>query len=197
MKKIKKKSNTNGIIDSDRILTVDVSASDKIENNPYLYNKIDCNNIETLAYLSTEFPFILSDFDIDYVVPTNLKASGFNFSKSSKEVCVYEYIPSSHIIGMIEALQMDLIQIGAFSFDYYKLNKSEQLVQLNALKNTLLQFVRLQNEPYLLHVFEEIYLNNKNINGLVSFKDSKEKIVANRNKILRLAKSIPNIQIKR
>ncbi len=190
------KTNTNGYIDSDRILTVDVSTDEKINNNHFLYNKIDCENPKLIALLSTEYPSLLEDFDLDYLIPTNPKSTGFRYAKSSSEVCIYEYLPSSHIIGLIEAIQMALIEMNAFNFDYFNLNKEMQEVYLKNLKMTLLKCIKDINDSFLLHVFEELYLNNKNISSLLSLKDSKEKIIYNRNKILRLARMIPNAQIK-
>lgn len=190
-------SNTNGIIDSDHILTVDVSSNEKISNNPYLYNKIQCDNIELLAYLSTQFPSILDDFNIDYLINTSKKSLGFTYSKKSDEVCIYEYIPKEHIIGIIEALQFDLIKADPFNFNFFKLDKKEQEIQLKKLKSILLKLIKQENNPYLLYVFEQLYLNNKNINSLITLTDSREKIIYNRNKILKLARIIPNIQTKR
>ena len=189
-------SNTNGIIDSDRILTVDVSTDENIKNNSYLYNKINCNDLELLTYLSEKHPTIIDFFDTHYTFQTNPKATGFKYAKSSSEVCIYEYLPASHIIGLIEAIQMDLITMEVFNFDYFKLDKKEQEIYLKTLKNMLLKAVKYEKDAFLLHVYEELYLNNRNINELVTFSDSREKIIANRNKILRLARVMPNIQIK-
>ena len=190
-------SNTNGIIDGDRVLTIDVSSDDKINNNIFLCNKISCDDIETLAFLSTEYPYIINDYNYDYVIRTNKKAMGFNFSKSSSEVCIYEYLPSSHIIGLIEALQMDLIKIKAFNFNYYKLDKREQVIYLNDLKKRLFKCIKKENDPFLLHVYQELYIDNKNINSLINLGDNKDRIINGQKKILRLARTLPNIQIKR
>ena len=189
-------SNTNGLIDSDRILTVDVSTDENIKNNSYLYNKINCNNLDLLTYLSEKHPAIIDYFDTYYAFQTNPKATGFKYAKSSSEVCIYEYLPANHIIGLVEAIQMDLITMGVFNFDYFKLDKKEQEMYLKMLKNMLLKFVKHEKDTFLLHVFKELYLNNRNINELVTFSDSREKIIANRNRILRLTRRIPNIQIK-
>lgn len=191
------KSYTNGIIDPDRVLTVDVSTPEAIAKNPYLCNKIDCEHINMIAALSVDYPHILTDFKIDYVVPTSEKARGFSFSKASDEVCIYEYLPADHILGLIEPLQNDLILKNIFNFNYYKLSRQEQISYLNSLKKALLRLVSAQKDDYLLHVYKTLYLENKNINSLITFKDSKEKVKANRNKILYLARTIPNIQIKR
>ena len=91
---------------------------------------------------------------------------------------------------------MDLMEIGAFNFNYFKLNKKEQELFLKNLKVMLLKCIKNTKDPYLLHVFEELYLNNQNINDLITFWDSREKIEIARNKILKLAKRMPNIQTK-
>ena len=82
------KTNTNGFIDSDRVLTMDVSSKEKIASNHFLYNKIDCENPKLIALLSTEYPSLLEDFDLDYLIPTNPKSTGFRYAKSSNEVCI-------------------------------------------------------------------------------------------------------------
>ena len=91
---------------------------------------------------------------------------------------------------------MDLMEIGAFNFNYFKLNKKEQEIYLKNLKMMLLKYIKNTKDSYLLYVFEELYLNNQNINDLITFWDSREKIEIARNKILKLAKRMPNIQTK-
>ena len=44
-----------------------------------------------------------------------------------------------------------------------------------------------------MHTFNELYLENKNVNTIL---EDNEKIEYNRDKILQLAKNIPNVQIK-
>lgn len=190
------KTNTNGFIDSDRVLTMDVSSKEKIASNHFLYNKIDCDFIDNLAYISTSYPAVLDYFTANFTVLTNPKARGFNYAKSSREVCIYEYLPASHIIGLIEALQMDLIKLGVFNFDYFKLSREDQEMYLNKLKMILFKLIKNLQDPFMLYVFQELYLNNKNLKTIITFRDSKDKIIASRNKILSLAKRIPNIQIK-
>ena len=191
------KSADSGLIDSDYLITVDVSTKEKQEKNPFLCNKIDCDHVELLAYLSQEYPHIARDFKIDYVIPTSLKSSGLHYAASSSEVCLYEYIPPTHIIGLINALQMDPMKLKIFNFSYYKLDKPTQLRYLQELKRELIKILRKENDPYLLHVMEELYEKNKNIRTLVSKAEPKEKVIDARNKILRLSRTIPNPQITR
>ena len=191
------KSFNNGIIDQDRILTVDVSSNEAITKNPYLYNKIDCDHIDLIARLSVDYPNVLTDFKIDYLTPTSEKASGFCFSKSAEEVCIYEYLPSDHILGLIEPLQNDLILKGLFNFNFYKLDKREQITYLNQLKRQLQILVDFQKDDYLSYLYRKLYIENRNIKSLITLTSPKERVIANKNKVLRLARNIPNIQIKR
>ena len=191
------KSFNNGIIDQDRVLTVDVSNEEAIAKNPYLCNKIACEHINMIAALSIDYPNILQDFKIDYVNPTNEKARGFSFSKASDEVCIYEYLPSDHILGLIEPLQNDLILKGLFNFNFYKLDIREQITYLNQLKRQLQILVDFQKDDYLSYLYRKLYIENRNIKSLITLTSPKERVIANKNKVLRLARNIPNIQIKR
>lgn len=190
-------SNTNGIIDSERILTVDLSSEESIKKNNFLCNKINSSDIELLSMLTSNFSWIVDDFKRDFFVPTSDKAVSFNYSRASKEVCIYDYIPSEHIVGIIEALQMDLIRKKVFNEKFYMLDKSVQKEELKKLKKEILKIIKKMSDLYLLHVYNELYINNKNINSLITFTNSKQEVIKRRNKILNIATSIPNVQIKR
>lgn len=128
-------------------------------------------------------------------ISTNDKFRGFNYANSDKEICIYRYYSSKHIVAVLEALQLDLVFLQLFNFDYFKLNKNEQIKELNKLKEILLQEILKLNDPYLLHIFEKLYVENINIKYIQNDIYEKEKINHNRIKILKIAKNIPNIQI--
>ena len=186
------------IIPNKNNLCVDVSSKEIINNNSLLCNKINCDNkvVDILSELSKLSPEIAVGFNKEYINKTSINSRGYNYSTSSNEVCIYKYIPSENIHSVLEALQMDLIFAQIFNIKYFELNKKEQIKQHSILRNNLRKIIVSINDIYLLHVYDELYENNKNINSLVTYKDSKEKIIYNRNKIIRLAKTIPNIQIK-
>ena len=194
------KSNTGGLVDSDNILSVDLSTMDKIKDKKYLCNKININNekvIEIISEICKIDPTLSLKFQNAYVNKTDTNSRGFKYAVNSSEVCILKYIPSDHIISILESLQIDLIRARLFNFDYLKLNKEEQKQELERLKRGLEFEIHVLNDPFLKHVFNELYLNNKNINSIVNFHDSREKVIHNRNKIIKLASNAYNIQIKR
>lgn len=194
------KSDTGGLVDSDNILSVDLSSMDKIKEKKYLCNKIDDrieSVLDTLEALCQIDPYLSLKFQKRFVNPTNSNSRGFKYATNSKEVCIFKYIPKDHLIAVLESLQMDLLRAGLFNTDYLKLSHEEQKRELERLKRCLEYEVINQDDTFLKHVFDELYLNNKNIKSIITFQDSEEKIIHNRNKVLTLAKYAPNILIKR
>ena len=140
-----------------------------------------------------EKDFIINE---DIFNPTSSKFMGFNFSIKDRQVCIYDYMPSNNIISVLESIQIDLLSINKFNIvDYLLLDKKKQLEELNKFKYLLTQKVIKENDSFLLHIFEELYLNNKNIKNVQSIY-SEDKIRNERVKILSLASKIPSIQIK-
>ena len=193
------RSNTGGLVDSDNILSVDLSTFEKIKEKSYLCNKIDMSEdiIDLISQLSTLDPSIAAGFHEAYVNKTSPNSRGFKYASNSKEVCIFKYVPKDHIVAVLDALQVDLIRSNGFNSEFLKLNHEEQKKQLEILKKALEFEVLRQEDPFMKHVFEELYINNNNINSLINFQDSEEKIKKSRNKVLYLARNIPNIQIKR
>ncbi len=194
------RSNTGGLVDSDNILSVDLSTMDKIKEKDYLCNKIDPKVekiIDVISDLCEYDPTLSLRFQQVYVNKTNNNSRGFKYAINSKEICILKYIPKDHIVAILEALQIDLMRARLFNNEFLKLSLEQQKKELESLKRCLEFEVINQDDPFLKHVFEELYLKNKNIKSLVNFQDSEEKIKHNRNKILNLAKYSPNIQIKK
>jgi len=136
-------------------------------------------------------------FFSDILTPTNEKFRGFNYSSHDKEICIYRYLPSENVVSILETLQLDLIKFKLFNYKFLMLEKNEQIKELNSLKEELKKKIIRLNDPYMLHIYEEIYVNNKNINKVREniFEDAK--INYTKEKILKLASNIPNIQVKR
>ena len=192
------KSNTGGLVDSDYILSVDLSTYEKVKEKGYLCNKIELSEdiIDLISNLSLYDPSIAVGFHEKMINTTNPNSRGFKYANNSKEVCIFEYVPRDHVVSILEALQIDLMRMKVFNMDFVKLPIEEQKKELEKLKKALEYEVLLQDNPFMKHVFEELYLNNKNIKSITTFQDSEEKIKKERNKVLYLAKNIPNIQIK-
>ena len=194
------KSDTGGLVDSDNILSVDLSTMDKIKEKNYLCNRIDINDeklIDIISDICRFDPALSLKFKNKFVNPTDINSRGFKYANSDKEVCILKYIPRDHIVSVLEALQIDLIKAHLFNSNFIKLGKEEQKKELEKLKHDLLKGVELFSDPFVKHVFEELYLENKNIDSIVTQHDSRAKIIDRRNKILALAKNIHNVQIKR
>lgn len=193
-------SNTNGIIDSDDIMSVDLSTFEKIkQNSKYLCNKIDTKDdsvIDIIAELSRIDPMIMLNFKNKIISQTNINSRGFKYSISSKELCILRYIPKEHILSILESIQIDLVRCERFNENFIYLTLSQQLKELKRFKMVLLEQLKLINDSYLLFLFYELYINNKNINDLVTFNQSKKYIEHNRDKILSLSLRIPSLMIK-
>ena len=193
------RSNTGGLVDSDYILTVDLSDPDKIKNKGYLCNKIyiDEGILDYLTRIGTLNPGFTAQFNDKLVKKTDINSRGFKYANSSKEVCAFKYIPQDHVVSVLESLQIDLLRSGLFNEEFLKLPLDRQKACLEQLKKTLEFLLLNQNDPFVLHVFRELYVENKDLSSLVNFQDSEEKIKHSRGKILGLAKSVANYQIKR
>jgi len=195
------KSNTKGLVDSDDIMSVDLSTFEKInKNSKYLCNRIDCIDdtiADVMAELSRVDPTIMLKFKNNIIDQTDIKSRGFKYSTNSKEICMLRYIPKEHIISLLEALQIDLARCESFNENFVYKPKEEQENELNRFKSILFIQLKQINDPYLLFLFDELYMKNKNINDLVSFDQSKTYIENNRNKILSLSLRIASPMVKR
>ena len=194
-------SNTGGLVDSDNILSVDLSTFDKIKSkNHYLCNQIDIKDdsiIDFLADLSVISPSVMINFRSNMINQTNINSRGFKYSTNSKEVCILKYIPKSHVISLLEALQIDLLRYRVFDTDFVYKPINEQINELKRFKFLLSNYLLKIDDSYLLYLFDELYNKNNNINSLVRFNQSKIYIENNRNKILSIASKIPSSMIKR
>lgn len=194
------KSDTGGIADSANIMSVDLSTYEKIkEKSPYLCNGIEIKNYDVIKYLaelSVYFPEIMLNFKQKLIDETSINSRGFKYSTNAKEVCILKYIPKDHIISVLEALQMDLIGIDKFNKEFIYMSLPEQDKELERFKTLLLRQLKDKNDPYLLYLFDELYMQNKNVNELVSVDQSKTYIENNKKKILRISTKIPSSMVK-
>lgn len=192
--------NTNGVFDEFTYI-VDISNKDTINNIKFLSNKIDDNTFDSFIRFIEEHPEykdnIPSIFNNYVMRKTNKKFMGFNFASSSSEYSIYEYIPKESIISVLESLQIDLICAGLFNDDYFLLNSHQQLLELNRLKELILKHVKEENNPYMLYVFDELYLKKRNISEIAKTPLEEEKLVLMRNKILTKSQRLNSPLIKR
>lgn len=183
-------SSTNGYIEEET-LAVDVSSRDIINKA-----EIFCNKIEYKDYLEYLETMDIYQFIEDLVRRTKKEFMGYNFSVSDKEVCYYQYISSNKIVSVLESLQIDLIRCGLFNEEFLELDKKKQLKCYEELKYKLLRLVKLMQDPYMLHIYEELYLKNNNINNITTNHHEQGKIKYTKKLILGLASKIPDIEIK-
>jgi len=191
-------SSSNGLLD-DNTIVLDLSSKEVIKEILLMLNKkITDDLINEIMNKIKQSP--ISYLDVLYeesFSKTSEKFMGYNFAVSDNETCIYRYFPSENIISVLEALQIDLIAFKMFNFEYLKLTKEQQIQELYRLKEKLKKRIIKQNDPYMLYIFEKMYLENKNINLIKENIFDGKKINYTRMKILKLAKDIPNIQINR
>lgn len=189
---------SGGIMDIDT-LVVDLSSREIIDDSLMMLNKKIKDGsvkdfIEKVKQSSYTFIDVLEN---DIFERTNDKFVGFNYSVFDNETCIYRFYPSEKVLAVLEAIQIDLLVCKMFNKDFFMLDKDKQVLELDKLKEVLKKLIIKQNDPYMFYVFRELYLENKNIDIISNDKFDIEKIKYNRGKILRLARNVHNIQIKR
>lgn len=191
---------TNGVY-NESTLAVDVSSKERIKEIRCLSKKI--NKIDVKKFIE----IINSDLELEKVANqlfhqfifrrTNEKFMGYNFSTASHEICLYNYLEPKYIAAVLEQLQIDLIRADRFNNDYLSYSITEQKQMLIDLKNKLRKIVLTSNDSFIIYVFEQLYLKNKNISLLARDKLEKEKIIKIRNKIISKALVINSPIIKK
>lgn len=189
---------SNGIVDNNTIV-FDLSSKEVIHDMLFMLNKkITSESVkEVIEKVKKSSISFFDVFEDDIFVRTSDKFVGFNFAAKDREVCIYRFYPSKNVISVLEQLQIDLIITNQFNFNYMLLDKEKQILELNRLKEILKRRIIRENDPYMFHVFEEIYLNNKNLDIVQENIFDRKKVNYNRTKILKMATSIDNIQIRK
>jgi len=191
---------TNGVFDENTYV-VDLSERDTIERIKFISNRIDDDTFESFINLMREREDLREDivslFNRFIMNPTNKRFMGFNFAAKSNEYCLYEYINKESIVGVLESLQIDLICADLFNDDYLLLSPGKQKEELERLKNMILKHVREENNPYMLYVFDELYLKRHNIDDITDNIFDREKMILMRNEIISKSQNLPNVLIKR
>ena len=191
---------TNGVFD-DNTYIVDLSNRDTINKIRFLSNKIDKDNFDLFVNFMMEnyelYEYFLNIFNKYVMNPTNKKFMGFNFSIASNEYCIYDYLPKESIVSVLESLQIDLICADLFNVDYLLLSPNKQVQELKKLKEMILKHVLEEKNSYMLYVFEELYLKNRNILEITACKKEQEKMLLMRNEIISKSQLLSNILIKR
>lgn len=182
---------------SDNSLVIDLSSRELIDEVSFLLSK-NIFSYDFNKFVDNDcFPYF-SIFDEDFFDVTSPKFMGYNFSIHDNEVCVYRYIKPLNVLAVLDSLQIDLLSVKNFNLiDYCLLDKKKQIMELEKLKYQLKNKVLECNDLFLNYLFDELYEKNLDINNLFNTEDERQKARRDRIKILKLAKDIPNIQIKR
>ena len=191
---------TNGVFDENTYV-VNVSDKEIVQNIKFLSNKIKEDNYELFVRYLKNNPELekmsLNFFHKFVMSPTNKKFMGFNFSIASNEYDIYEYLDKDCVVSVLEQLQIDLICADIFNERFLLLSHREQIKELGRLKQIMLKHVLKENNPYLLYVFEELYLKGHNILNINSTEEEKERFILTRNEIISKSIDLPSILIKR
>ena len=191
---------TNGVY-NESTLVVDVSDKERIEKLRCLSKKIakiDVDNFIKLISSDSKLEEISNNLFHEFIFQrTDKKFMGYNFSKASHEVSVYNYLDSSYILGVLEQLQIDLICADRFNLDYLTYSAREQKRILMEFKDKLRKKVVNSNDSFMLYVFEQLYLENKNIEYISKNEVEKNRIKLVRNKILTKSLMIPSDIVKK
>ena len=191
--------NTNGVFDENTYI-VDLSNRETINNIRFLSNKIDIDDFDSFIMFMKANPeldkFFINGFNKYVMKPTNKKFMGFNFSAADNEYCIYEYLSKESIVTVLESLQIDLICADLFNEEYLLLSSNKQVQELKKLKDMILKHVLEEKNPYMLYVFEELYLKKHNIFEITNSKEEQEKMILMRNEIISKCRLLPNVLIK-
>lgn len=191
---------TNGVY-NDSTLVVDVSSKERIKEIKCLskkINKIDVEKFIKIINNDLELEMVANQLFHKFIFErTNEKFMGYNFSTNSHEIDVYNYLDPVCVVSVLEQLQIDLIRADIFNNDYLSYSTTEQKQLLIDLKNKLRKIVLTSNDSFIINIYDELYLKNKNINLIARDKLEKEKIINIRNKIISKALVINSPIIKR
>lgn len=186
-------SATNGIRDLDiNTLAIDVSSKESIMDRKILCKKIEENKFNEYIEYGNKTKFVN-----DLVKVTKKNFMGFNFSQADEQFCYYQYIPSYKVISVLEQFQIDLIRAEIFNDKFLQLDKKLQAEHLKRLKYKLKMIIMLKKDSFMMRVFDELYMQNKNIKYTDFSLLERDRIEHNRSLILGIANKIPDIQIKR
>ena len=191
---------TNGVFDENTYI-VNVSDKETIQNISFLSNKIKNEKynlfIEFINKNSEFEKYSLKLFHKFIMKPTNKKFMGFNFSTSSNEYSIYEYISKKNIVSVLESLQIDLIRADLFNEEYLLLSHKKQKQELEKLKQKILKHILEDKDSFMLYVFEELYLKGNNILKENNPNVERENIILTRNKIISKSRNLNSFLIKK
>lgn len=185
---------TNGFYSPDYNLCVDLSSGKK---NEFICNKIKLNDEQIKEYvkLCRKNPNCIVDFDKEYIVSSDYSSRVYGYPFKFKEVCIFRYIPKESVVNVLDALQVDIYKKGRLNPDNIINLCGDSVYELKRLKNKIYDLLR--DDSTMLYFFNELYLENKNINCLVNEDTKMDYVEHYRDKILNLALNVPSGVIKK
>ena len=100
----------------------------------------------------------------NYGCKPSSNSRGFNNAKSSKEVVYYNYIPKEKILYVLNSLLVDMIYNDMLDLDIF--NNKGYIYPVSLLS---LSYINKYIDAKYKEVFQEIYINNKNIDLLFDY----------------------------
>lgn len=191
----------NGVLNPSTFV-VDLSDKEKLSQLECLGKKIDVSTVRKLNELVRSNPeydeIAVEYFHSRLFKPTDLKFMGFNFATAAHEICFYNHIDSRCVRAILERLHVDLIFLQRFNEQYINLSKEEQKKALIELKGRMNNAIINMNDPYMMYVFEQLYLYNKSRDKIAADEKEREKIEYYRRSILaNTVKYLPSVLIKK
>ena len=191
---------TSGVY-NEKTYVVDVSNRETIDSIKFLSNKINDDDFKYfINYMIDDSElsnYIVPLFNKYIVNPTNKKFSGFNFAACSNEFDIYQYISKEYIYHVFTALEIDLICAELYDIRHLELSFERREKELEKLKNKILHYISSENNPYMLYVFEELYLKNHNIYKICDNEEEQKKMIFTRDEIITKSKNLNSSLIKR
>lgn len=190
---------TNNVFNEDTFV-VNVSNKDMIKDLRCLSKKIEKSDLMEFVKecdLEEDDELLRKIFHKYIFERTNKSFMGYNFSSSSSEVCIYNYITSKNISWILESLEIDLIFAEIFNGKYLELDNSLKLKYLNELKQQLRKVISKSNNKEEMYIFDELYIKNKNIDLICEKEMDKKRVELIRNKIINKAYRINSPVIRR
>ena len=189
---------TNGLFSSDT-LAVDVSNKETINKFSFLSKKIDLKKFKDFIECIKGEPrdsMTASDlFDETIITPVKQNFMGFNFSVASKEFSIYEYIPKEYVKRTLEPLEIDLLFQQILTVDYFDFSWSEQKEILKDIKQIIMNNIEREQDNEIKYLFEELYINNKNIFKNIS-EVEKDKLINKQAEFFYKVEDIPDFVIR-
>ena len=183
---------------------------DKKDNNKKIpnYERKVLNSTVNITTSSGDFgagfiydkSYIITNYHVVYQDNSVIKVTTYDRDEYNASLVAYEVNSDIAVLKIdkeLESLLIDLICANLLNEEYYTLSPRKQAQELEKLKMIILRYIQKENDPYMLYVFDELYLKKHNISEITNDTNEQEKMIVMRNKILSKSQNIPSILIKK